>query len=132
MADKEFNQPLWNIPYYKKFNEQLEQEVGDLLRTKTSVPKLYSNDLRHQYASAIYARNVGNDKAKFLGDLNEWTDFMGSGRYDTELDKINNEIGRGYGLANPNITRSQLFDLLMADYQKNKGYSRAKLKDMGL
>lgn len=83
--DKEFDRPLnvqikgveTGIPdlknyfYYSNLNDKFEHEVGDFLKKNTNAPKLYSNDLRHQYVSALYARNLGENKAKWLGDLNE-------------------------------------------------------------
>ena len=62
--DKEFDRPIniFTLPYYNNVNKQLEREVGDWLRANAYAnPKRYSNDLRHQYASALYARNIGSD-----------------------------------------------------------------------
>lgn len=129
--DNEFKRPLYDLPYYNKLNQQLEQETGDYLRMKTTNPKLYSNDLRHQYVSALYARNKGENLAKFLGDANEFFDFNQSGRLDSETDKINNEIGRQYGISNPDIPRENLFDLMWNDYRKNRSYKDKKLKEAG-
>lgn len=128
MIDKEFNQPLYNLMYYKKLNNDLEHEVGNYLRERTNSPKLYSNDLRHQYVSALYARNFGNKTAKYLGDFNEIGDFGQSGRADSEVDKINNEIGRNYGNQYNNLPRSQLFDVIFNDYDKNLNYRKQRMK----
>lgn len=118
MYDNEFNKPLDfkhlnNIDYYNNLNKDLEFQVGNFLRANTVNPKLYSNDIRHQYASALYARNLGADTAKRLGDLNELINFSGSGREDTQIDKINNSIGRNYGLKYPNLPKEQLLYKLL-------------------
>lgn len=131
MNDREFNRPIRDIFYYLKLNNSLENEVSDFLDRHTNNPHYYGNDMRHQYVSALYARNFGNNTAKFLGDMNELTDFYASGRYDSELDKINNEIGRNYGINNPNISKENLLQILWDDYGKNAQYSRNKLNDMG-
>lgn len=137
--DKEFNKPLniyinnfetaipnfKNYAYYNNLNKKLEKEVGDFLREKTLFPKRYSNDIRHQYVSAIYARNLGQKHAKKLGDLNEILHFSntGSGAYDTALDQLNNEIGRNYAKKYPNISRVKLLEVLLNDFEKNSTYT---------
>jgi hypothetical protein len=132
MIDTEFNRPLdWkhlqNIGYYNDLNKDLEYQVGDFLRANTNNPKLYSNALRHQYASALYARNLGDDMARKLGQLNEITNMSGSGREDTQIDTINNEIGRQYGKDYPNISKEELLFKLLTDYDKNNQYVKSKL-----
>lgn len=106
----------------------LEQEVGDFLRTQTANPKLYSNDLRHQYASAIMAQKYGENQAKFLGDLNEFFNFNASGRYDTEIDKYNNQIGRKYAQMYPNYTKQQFLNEF---YKNNYEIQQQRKKDIG-
>lgn len=137
MYDEEFNLPLDNVNpiqfvknlnYYRKLNNKLEQEVGDFLHTNTNNPNLYSNDLRHQYVSALYARNLGDNWAKRLGDWNEIMDMSGSGREDTEIDKINNQIGRDYAKKYPNTSKNELLFKLLTDYQQNKEYRNNLLK----
>lgn len=121
---------LKNYSYYYDIKNKLEYEVGDFLRENTNSPKVYSNDLRPQYASAIFSRNLGQEQAKWLGDLNE--NFLlgrtGSGIEDTEIDQINNEIGRKYGLEYPNMPRHQLLKILLNDWDKNSQYAEDVLK----
>lgn len=134
MRDSEFDRPFkfGNYRYYyNTVNNKLDHEVGDALRARGLNKNLYANDLRHQYVSAVYARNLGDKKAKQLGDLNELANFYGSGKYDTELDKINNEIGRKYGLSNPDMPRNKLFELLLSEHGSNSQYAKNKLKNMG-
>ncbi len=96
----------------------------------TNSPKLYSNDIRHQYVSALYARNFGEEKAKWLGDINEQLHFgTGYGTYDTELDKLNNEIGRNYARQYPNISKEELLQILLKDWEKNSNYTKNILKN---
>lgn len=133
MIDSEFNKPLdWqhlgNLGYYNNLNKTLEQEVGDFLRANTNAPKVYSNALRHQYTSALYARNLGDDIARKLGQLNELTNMSGSGRADTQIDTINNEIGRKYGATYPDISKEELLFKLLTDYDKNNEYVKTQLK----
>lgn len=117
-----------NYQYYKSLNNKLELEVGNFLREKTNNPKLYSNDIRHQYVSALYARNFGEDKAKWLGNFNERASIgTGSGMYDTKIDKINNEIGIMYAKKYPNVSRRQLLEILWQDYPQTRKYSRTIL-----
>lgn len=111
-------------------NNKLEHEVGDFLRQNTNSPKLYSNDIRHQYTSALYTRNLGEKAAKWLGDFNEKVHFSntGSGAYDTALDQLNNEIGRNYAKNYPNLPREQLLQIMLNDWERNSQYTRKKLK----
>jgi len=112
---------------YVKPNGQLEQEVGNfLVPAKEKYQRLnridlynnLSNDIRHQYASALMAQKYGNDIAKFLGNANEFFDFNASGRADTLRDQRANEIGRQYGLKYPNYTKEQILQKLYDDYYK--------------
>lgn len=144
MIDKEFNRDLnmqigkFNVPnpksymYYKDLNKQLEQEVGDFLHKNTNAPQLYSNDLRHQYASALYARNLGAENAKTLGDLHEKYNFYYNGNIDgakdSQIDTLNNEIGRNYGLKYPNIPKEDLLYKLLTDWKVNKAEVENRLK----
>lgn len=130
--DKEFNRPmnLKNIFYYNNdVNKQLEQEVGDWLRANAYAnPKVYSNDLRHQYASAIYARNLGDKITRMLGNLNEVFDAGASGRNDTEIDKYNNNLGIQYGLKYPNVSKQELLRTMFNDYNTNK---QNRIRELG-
>lgn len=128
--DREFDRPIniFTLPYYNNLNKQLEREVGDWLKTNAYAnPKRYSNDLRHQYASALYARNVGSDLTNKLGMLNEMFDASGSGRDDTSIDKYNNSIGIQYGMNNPNLSKQELLKLLFNDWQNNVDRRRADI-----
>lgn len=132
MYDEEFNKSLWNIPYYAyNLNNKLQHEVGDFLHKNTNNPDMYGNDLRHQYTSALYARNKGNTAAKILGELNEFFDFSGSGREDTDIDKINNQIGREYGLKYPDMPRGQLLYKLLTDWDKNVQRQNIEMQKKG-
>lgn len=113
---------------YYMAQKNFEQEVGDYLRSQTSSPKLYSNDLRHQYASAITAQQLGPGIAKFLGDFNEFTDLNQSGNEDTEIDKYNNRIGREYALKYPNYTKQQYLD---AFFNNRQAIKNQRLKELG-
>ena len=65
-----------------------------------------------------------------LGDLNEQLHFgTGYGTYDTELDKLNNEIGRNYARQYPNISKEELLQILLNDWEKNSNYTRNILKN---
>ena len=128
--DKELQRPLWQIMLFNApIREQWERELGDYSRQHHLSKDLYSNDLRHQYAAAITARNLGAEKARMLGNLQELYNFSGGDKLDTQIDKINNEIGIKYGLYNPNLPKSQLFDLLVKEHSKNKNYRDEKLKE---
>jgi hypothetical protein len=131
MYDKEFNKPLnvnsikeignlRNLIYYNNLNRQLEQEVGDFLRANTNAPHLYSNDLRHQYVSALYARNLGENWARGLGELNELKRFEGDTEEDTNIDRFNNNIGIQYGINNPTMPKEKLLQTLLNDHEKNR------------
>lgn len=122
---------LENYSYYNNLNNQFEHEVGDFLRQNTNSPELYSNDIRHQYVSALYARNLGEKQAKWLGDLNEKVHFSntGSGAYDTALDQLNNEIGRNYAKKYPTLQREQLLRIMLNDWEKNSQYARNILRN---
>jgi hypothetical protein len=135
MYDNEFSRPLDNVGlvdltknllYYRGLNDKLDKEVGDFLSERTNFPKDYSNDLRHQYVSALYARNLGNEWAKKLGDWQEVLGFQ-SGRGDTEIDKFNNELGRQYGAKYSTTPREQLLEKLMEDFYDNKKLRKSKL-----
>ena len=52
----------------------------------------------------------------------------GSGKYDTDLDKLNNEIGTQYAKKYPNISRELLLRILLNDWQKNSDYTENILK----
>jgi hypothetical protein len=134
MYDEEFNRPLDNVGlidltknlwYYRGLNNKLDKEVGDYLGNVTNFPKSYSNDIRHQYVSALYARNLGDEWAKKLGDLNETLDGNQSGRADTEIDTINNQIGREYGSKYPEMPRQELLKKLYKDYGENLKFRRS-------
>nr|QGT49703.1 hypothetical protein Melaina855_0900 [uncultured Candidatus Melainabacteria bacterium] len=131
LKDKDFTPSLWNIPYYQNLNNKLEHEVGDFLNSKTNNPKLYSNDIRHQYVSALYAKNKGIGKAKFLGNLNEFFDANQSGREDTEVDQINNQIGREYAIRYSNLSKSELLNKLLLDWDMNKQRQQRQMKNKG-
>ena len=121
--DKRFNAPLYNIPYYQNLNNKLEREVGNYLRSKVSNPKNYSNDLRHQYVSALYSMNKGKKKSDMLGRLNEIfnvSEAEAGNMYDKKIDMYNNKIGNEYGERYKNLTNKQLLDKLFADYYINR------------
>lgn len=129
---KGHNTGIPNLIYYNNLNKKLDYEVGDFLEKHTNSPKLYSNDIRHQYVSALYARNLGEKNAKWLGDINEILRLgrTGSGTDDTELDKLNNEIGRKYGRQYPNISKEELLQILLNDWDKNSQYTKNILRKM--
>ena len=113
---------------YYTTQKRFEQDVGDYLQSKTASPKLYSNDLRHQYASAITAQQLGQKPAEILGDLNEFFDFNASGRDDTAIDKYNNNTGRQYAIKYPDYTKEQFLDELF-----NNAYAikQQRVKEIG-
>lgn len=128
MYDSELNKPLWQIALQNAFiREQWENELGDYMRKHHLSKDLYSNNLRHQYAAAITARNLGADKARFLGNMQEIVNSSGGDKLDGRIDKINNEIGIQYGLNNPTMPKNQLFDLLVRDHTKNLNYRNQQL-----
>lgn len=112
---KQLLKPFNEIQDYNNTYKPLEQEVGNFLRLNTETPLLYSNDLRHRYASAVFTQKYGKNKAKFLGDLNEILDFGLSGKNDTENDKIQNAIGRNYGLKYPQYSKDELIKKIFED-----------------
>ncbi len=81
--------------------------------------------------SALYARNLGEEKAKWLGDINEILRFgrTGSGSEDSNLDQLNNEIGRKYARQYPNISKEELLQILLKDWEKNSNYTKNILKN---
>lgn len=128
MYDSELNKPLWQIALQNaSIREQWENELGDYMRKHHLSKDLYSNNLRHQYAAAITARNLGADKARFLGNMQEIVNSSGGDKLDGRIDKINNEIGIQYGLNNPTMPKNQLFDLLVKDHTKNLNYRNQQL-----
>jgi hypothetical protein len=128
MYDSELNKPLWQIALQNaSIREQWEKELGDYMRRNYLSKDLYSNNLRHQYAAAITARNLGADKARFLGNMQEIVNSSGGDKLDGRIDKINNEIGIQYGLNNPTMPKNQLFDLLVKDHTKNLNYRNQQL-----
>ena len=119
MIDKEFNQPAWNIFYYNGKLGDIEKEVGSFLNNSVPNPKFYSNDLRHQYTSALFARNLGANTAKRFGELNEIFNLSGSGTKDSKIDRINNDIGIEYGLKYKDIPKNELLYKLLTDHSAN-------------
>ena len=67
---KGHNTGIPNLIYYNNLNKKLDYEVGDFLEKHTNSPKLYSNDIRHQYVSALYARNLGEKNEKTNYNIN--------------------------------------------------------------
>lgn len=102
----------------KEFCDLLEHEVGDFLNSVSNSPKLYSNDLRHQYAAAVFTQMRGEKITRFLGKLNEFGGF--SGRDDSEIDLYNNDVGIMYGTMYPNLDRPSLLKILYSDLYKNR------------
>lgn len=126
--DKELQRPLWQIVLNNaSISDQWKHELGDYMRKHHLSKDLYSNDLRHQYAAAITARNLGADKARFLGNMQEVFNSSGGDKLDSRIDRINNEIGIQYGLQNPDMPKNQLFDLLVKDHSKNRDYRNQQL-----
>lgn len=126
--DKELQRPLWQIVLNNaSISDQWKHELGDYMRKHHLSKDLYSNDLRHQYAAAITARNLGADKARFLGNMQEIFNSSGGDKLDGRIDRINNEIGIQYGLQNPDMPKNQLFDLLVKDHSKNRDYRNQQL-----
>ena len=108
---------------YAKF---LEREVGDYLRSVTNAPQLYSNDLRHQYAAAVFTQMRGEKITGFLGGLNEIFGFL-SGHDDMNIDKYNNDVGIEYGLKYTMASRADILRLLFQDYAKNRAERLKKI-----
>lgn len=109
-----------------EFAKLLEYEVGDYLKSVTNSPKLYSNDIRHQYAAAVFTQMRGEKITRILGGLNEV--FGLSGRDDREIDLYNNNIGIRYGLKYPVLDRPALLRMLYANFAENRSQ---RLKDIG-
>ena len=124
MDNQNNNSLLYNLLIgYHKTKEPLEQEVGDYLRAHTYAPKKFSNALRHQYASAVFANQYSPMEAKLLGYANEALPLSGIG--DLKIDINNNTIGREYAQQHPNLTKEQylegLFNNLVPEkYRKDK------------
>lgn len=133
MDNIDFKEPLWNLKHHITIKNKLEDEVCDFLRANTNAPKVYSNDLRHQYASAVYTQHKGDLAAKLLGEANEFLDgfLPGNTRYDSETDRINNKIGREYGKKYTDIPRGELLYKLLTDYETNKKRRKDLLKSKG-
>ena len=112
-GDYGFSESIWNLPYYNKLSIEYDKEVGEFLRNNTNNPKEFSNDIRHQFVSAIFARNLGEDVAKRFGDINELKPADLLDPVDSKIDKINNEIGRQYAKQYPNMPRKQLLELML-------------------
>lgn len=107
------------IMSYGKTKEPLEQEVGDFLRANTRYdyePKMYSNALRHRYASAVFAQKYSPLEANFLGHLNEIIPLSGPGDRDIDID--NNRIGREYAEKYPHYTKQQFLEQMFKDMKK--------------
>lgn len=128
-GDYGFNHSALNIRHYRKLSQEYEKEVGEFLRNNTSNPKNYSNDIRHQFVSAIFARNLGDKTAKILGNMNELQPADLLDPIDSRIDKINNEIGRNYAKQYPNMPREKLLKLMLKDYPKNKQIINQKMNE---
>ena len=129
--DKQFNKPLFNLFYYERLNNDLEKDVGDFLRSKTQKPKDYSNDIRHQYTSAMYARNKGENITRKLGKLHEMLNISEgepNNDKDKAIDLFNNDIGIEYGNRYPNVDKQQLLNMLFRDYEINR---QNRIKKLG-
>ncbi len=123
-----FNKSLWNLKHYYNLSNEYNKELGDFLHKNTSNLDYYGNDLRHQYVSAIFARNLGEKAAKILGSLNEARDLR-SIPGDTEIDQINNEIGRNYAKLYPTMPRQELLKLMLKEHSKNQQIRIEKMKE---
>lgn len=115
-----------DIKYYTYDATNLrEKEVGNFL-----TPKRYlydddfyenmSNNIRHAYASAVLAKDKGENTAKLLGDLYEKTSIGTelSPQGDEQRDLDANAWGRSYGVKYPNYSNEQLLKKLYQDYLK--------------
>ncbi len=127
-GDFGFSESKNNLIYYYILSEDYNKELGDFLHKNTSDPDYYSNDLRHQYVSAIFARNLGEKTAKIFGDLNEINGGL-SESGDSDIDQINNEIGRSYAKKYPTMPRQELLKLLLKDHPKNEQIRIEKMKE---
>lgn len=128
-GDYGFNKSLLNLNHYYKLSNEYDKEVGDFLHKNTSNPNYYGNDLRHQYVSAIFARNLGQKATKILGNLNEMRDIR-SQPGDSEIDQINNEIGRSYAKRYPDMPRQELLKLMLKEHSKNQQIRIQKMKEI--
>lgn len=82
-----------------------------------------SNDLRHQYASAVLTRDKGPTVANVLGWLNEvGTREEDSQIEDSKRDERANAIGRDYALQHPQFTNEQLLNGLFQQYINQSKY----------
>ena len=111
-----------DIRHYRKLSQEYDKEVGEFLENNTNNPKNYSNDIRHQFVSAIFARNLGEKVTKIMGNLNEINPLDQLDPVDSKIDQINNEIGINYAKLYPNISREKLLKLMLRDYEKNRLY----------
>ena len=109
---------------YAKF---LDREVGEYLRKVTNAPHLYSNDLRHQYAAAVFTQMRGEKMTRRLGNANEIYGVL-SGHDDRNIDLYNNNVGIEYGLKYPMASRADLLRTLFQDHAKN---SADRIKKIG-
>ncbi len=126
-GDFGFSESKNNIIYYNYLSEDYNKELGDFLNKNTSNPYYYANDLRHQYVSALFARNLGEETAKFFGNLNEKANIQ-SIPGDEEIDQINNEIGRNYAKKYPNMPREELLKLVLKEHSKNQQIRIERMK----
>ncbi len=127
-GDFGFDKSPLNILHYDKLSNIYDKELGDFLRANTSNPEHYSNDLRHQYVSAIFARNLGQKAAEIFGNLNETRDIK-SEPGDSNIDQINNEIVRNYAKLYPDMPRQELLKLMLKEHSKNQQIRIQKMKE---
>jgi hypothetical protein len=111
--------------YFNNTPKKREKEVGGFLTPlKKNYPQKFynnmSNDLRHAYASAILARDKGQDTAKTLGDLYELINTGTQG--DTQRDLKANELGRGYAAMHPDLSNEEMLNNIYREYVINNGY----------
>ncbi len=111
-----------------EFAKLLDQEVGAYLSEVTNAPKFYSNDLRHQYAAAVFTQMRGEKLTRRLGRANEIYGFL-SGHDDKNIDLFNNNIGIEYGLKYPLASRADLLRMLFQDHAQNKA---DRIKKIGM
>lgn len=122
-----FDKSPWNLSHYYKLSNEYDKELSDFLHKNTTNPDYYGNDLRHQYVSAIFARNLGEKAATILGNLNE-VKKLRSVPGDTEIDQINNEIGRNYAKKYPTMPRQELLKLMFKEHPKNQQIRIERMK----
>lgn len=127
-GDFGFDKGPWNLKHYYDLSNEYDKELGDFLHKNTSDPDYYGNDLRHQYVSAIFARNLGERAAKIFGSLNEINGGL-SNPGDSDIDQINNEIGRNYAKKYPTMPRQELLKLMLKEYSKNRQTRIEKMKE---